>query len=227
MADSSLWNQSQLAFDEGHISDALTHTLAALKENPQDAALNYNAGNLNYRLGQFGASLAYLDHARYLAPRNKEILSAYSIAQSALFSSIGTRDLDPGATWYESLGETIPLDALTAFFSIGFFCCVYASLHRIKTGGIKKATLGVGATALFLCLTLGTGLFVFLRPKTNLAVCLEKTTLRSGPGESYLQLSVLDPGIRVRVTGKPGEWIPVRYAPNSLGWVKTSSMLLL
>jgi uncharacterized protein YgiM (DUF1202 family) len=64
------------------------------------------------------------------------------------------------------------------------------------------------------------------------AICLENQSIRSGPGEQFMELTKMEPGEKIRLLG-PSEqtntevWRQIRYMGDKIGWIRASSLLPL
>jgi hypothetical protein len=184
--------------------------------------LSFNIGNLYYRIGKYGEAVAYLERARALAPGSHEIRTALDLSTRSLLSQMGTRDLDPAAAWYERMDQHFPLPALGAVFAV--VCCISlwnSRGRRTQPSFWAAITFGLLATS---AAALG-----YLSSLSHSAVAIEASMIRSGPGETYLELSRLDAGLKVRDVddSASADWASVRYDGGKTGWVKKSTLLLL
>ena len=223
MPDStSTWNSAKTAFDEGRLQDALNQFLLLSPRDSRDAALSFNIGNIYFRLGNPSTAIAYLERAHALSPRSAEIETALELSRQALLSQTGARDLDPSAHGYERVNQVAPLPVFAAVLALA--CCLSiwkAKANRTRTWLATAFALAVASLA--------TGALAVWTNLSHQAICAETTTLRSGPADSYLELSRLDAGIKVRdvdLSAAP-DWAQVRFGPGKIGWVKKSTLLLL
>lgn len=200
----------------GHADDAAR--LSELKAHPSDTSeYHFNVGNLELRLGNPGLARAHLEKAKQMQPFSPKIDSSLRVARDSLGKVIGAERLDPATEWYNALDDRLPMRFVSGIFGIlafllsgirrergALFCFVFG-LASLVTSQIAYSHRGV--------------------------VMIEQQIIRSGPGDQFLELRRVEPGIKLRLQAEPesssSEWIQLRFSPDSTGWVKSSSVLLL
>jgi tetratricopeptide (TPR) repeat protein len=227
------WQEAQEQFKNARFADALK-TLEATPAN--EALYFYNLGTTHLKLGQVGKAVAYLEKARRIHPNDSDITYNLLLARKELSKRIGDGRLDAASSWLETLPQQIPLEeaqasvGLLAFIFIIFWFYTYLQTHKFKKSLARPtgllAVLALGITIV----TYGVQQFADLSPT---AVCLESQVIRSGPGEHFLELAHVEPGMKVRLTESTAtpeaakNWQQVRYANGQVGWIHASSLLLL
>jgi tetratricopeptide (TPR) repeat protein len=195
----------QAAFKSGNFEDALRR----LQAHPHDnGSYYYNLGTVLLKLGRVGQATAYLEKANHVQPHDVAIQQNLSIARGALSQSIGPEKLDAASSWTENLADRLRLDeirgafGLVAFIIALFWIRSYLKTRRLRETLMKPAGwLGIGALAITAALY-GVERLSSLNP---IAVCLEHTSVRSGPGESYVELAQTEAGMNLRALGPTSE----------------------
>lgn len=235
------FTQVQASFGSGKYEDALRQ----LAEHPtEDASYYYNLGTILLKLKQAGKSLAFLEKANRLHPHDSSIQQNLLIARNTLSQSLGRDRLDPSSTWLETMADRLRLDeirgalGLTAFTVALFWIRSYLKTRRLRETLLKPAGW-IGVSALFITLGLyGIERWANLNP---VAICLEHTIVRSGPGDTYFEVIQVEAGTKLRALGPTSEsllpaanpttpgtiWRQIRYSADGIGWVKASNILLL
>ena len=235
MADAGDWNEFQNLYSSGQLEPALQW----LKQHPsQTASFYYNQGTVLFRMGQFGQATAYLEKAHQLDPFNSAVEANLSLARGKLAGLIGENRVDPAGSWLDSVAPRLPTADLMSVVSVILIAAGLSLANRYRKNRMAQRTLMSAAGALSLgCLLLlfALGLVRSGTMTSPAAACLESQVVRSGPGDRFLELSRLETGAKVRLTGdtlseegNPTQvWRQVRYSPSAVGWVKASSLLLL
>lgn len=247
-ADSNLANQLvaskdfeslQAAFNSGKYEDALQQ----LRAHPEDAATYYyDLGTVLLKLNRIGEATAYLEKANHLQPRDIAIQQNLQLAQNSLAKTVGAEHLDPASSWTENLADRLRLDEIRGAFGLVCFVIAlfwirsYLKTRKLRQTLMKPAGwLGIGALALTAALY-GMERLSGMNP---VVVCLEHASVRSGPGDSYVEVSQAEAGTKLRALGPTSEtlstqttaphqlWRQVRYSQDGIGWVRASSVLLL
>ncbi len=175
----------------------------------------YNLGNLNYRLGKAGLAVAYLEKANHILPQDKEIKKALKLARNGM-PSLETPEINPDLI-------------LTGTALLCFLLSLVWILHYLRERKPRRVFSSPVGILNIVILALGIGTYAVLKhaethPK---AVCIESQIIRSGPGETFSEISRLEPGMKVEwlETGKK-EWRQIEWGGGNLGWVSESSLLL-
>jgi hypothetical protein len=248
------FNAVKSAFDTGNFDEALRQLLA----NPSDdASYNYNLGTTYLKLGKSGLALAYLEKANHLQPHDIGIQQNLKLARSSLSQAIGTEKMDPASTWSENLADNLRIDEIRgAFGLVGFVVTLFWIRSYLKTRNLRNTLLKPAG----LLGMIGLGIIACLYTVEHVAgmspaaICLNKEPIRSGPGDKYVNVTVCDAGVKIRVLGpteetaaptpsplpSPGPsaapvaadapttlWRQVRYSQDGIGWIPASSLLLL
>jgi hypothetical protein len=255
-SDARIWQDWQ---DLKNLYDSQNYE-AALKElqaHPQENShFYYNLGTIHYRLGHPGTAVAYLEKANRLAPYDPDIQYNLTLAKSVLSDSIGLSQLDPASTWTEQLADRVSLDEVRATLGLlGLIVVLLWTRAYLKTRNLKKVFIQPAGFLGLLGFGLTVGVYGVQRLGSSCppAICLEKQSIRSGPGQQFMELAQTIPGAKLRllgasapaaqptstpsalVTGDPTQpsspsseiWQQVRYSPDGIGWIKSSSLLML
>jgi hypothetical protein len=211
------FNGVKSAFDSGAYADALRQ----LQSNPSDdATYYYNLGTTLLKLGKPGQAVAYLERANRLEPHDVSIQQNLQISRTTLGHLVGTEKLDPASTWSENVADNLRLDEIRgAFGLVGFVIALfwirsYLKSRRIRQTLMKPAgIMGIGA----LLITAGLYGVERVAGMSPAAVCLDRETIRSGPGDQYVELSQCESGMKIRILGPTAEAqsAPVALVPTA------------
>jgi len=239
------WKDARALFDAGRYEDALQAFLR--QQAPESSSYYYNVGTTYYRLGRPGAALAYFEKANRLSPHDAEIRHNMALARKSVEEVTGPDLIDPASNNLEKLSDRIDLDEVRGTVGLlGLILFLFWTRTYLKTRNLKETFLKPGSIFVFIAFTITGALYLAqqvseLRPP---AVMIQKQIIRSGPGEHFVQLGVAEAGTKVRVLGpeiagsdtqnnsgaasQPGElWRQIRFSREGIGWIPTSSLLLL
>ena len=205
-----------------------SEAVGLLTQNPpadaaHSASYHYNLGTASLRAGQVGAAVAHLEKAAQLVRGNRDVQVNLELARRQLGQAIGADRLDPGASLVERFAEAWPLKLLAALLSL-----LGAGLLLWRRGDALRTITGASAWALSLIL----GLIQWGALQSPAAMALSRTPIRSGPGDTYPQVSQIEAGVKVRLldpaadnaTGNAG-WAQVRAGDDLIGWIPRDSLL--
>jgi tetratricopeptide (TPR) repeat protein len=206
----------QEAFNSGKYEAALQQLLSHPAE---DSTYYYNLGTTLLELNHVGVASAYLEKANRLNPHDVAIQQNLQLAHNALSRALGPEKLDPASSWGETLADNLRLDEIRgALGLVGFIIALFWIRSYWKTRRLRETLLqpagwlGIGALAITACLY-GLERVSAMSP---VAVCLEKTTIRSGPGNTFVEVSQAEAGSKLRALGPVATAAPSTAAPASV-----------
>lgn len=229
------WQEAQTFFQSKKYKDALDELNKHPKEN---AAYYYNIGTIYFYLNQIGLSVAYLEKANTLQLHDADIQYNLSVSRLALEKQIGAAKVDPASSWTEQVADRISLDEVRATLGLmGIIVTLLWARAYSNTRSIRKAFLEPAGLLGLLGFALTVGIYG-LQQWTAVsppAVSLSRQTIRSGPGDHYLELGQLESGTKIRLLGPSSAaqgnekeiWRQVRFSEEGIGWVRATSILPL
>lgn len=114
--------------EAGHTAEALRLYEQLARQNPQDAALLYNMGNVHLLQGDASQALAAYEQAAALAPRDADIRANLAVAQQTLGlasqPAAGPVALVAGVSSRWLTGDELALLALGAWLTLGLLVFV-------------------------------------------------------------------------------------------------------
>ena len=242
---------SPSATQESELRSRIQATRDWLTDDAQAQRLageTYNLGTTYLEEDQPGKAHEWLLFSRSLASKDATIQHNLSLAAERLGARIGKAALEPARAEWEAF---VPRSALKAALDLffGLLLCLALGLELWKRlapdakpvssntdlrSFLPKtwsmAAIGVGLAGLGV-----TQVALVESDHEAKAVLCEETVLRSGPGDSYVSLATLSPGVVLPVEsakiGKgpssQGRWLKVRHAQGELGWIPESASLPL
>ncbi|MGK5082228.1 SH3 domain-containing protein [Bdellovibrionota bacterium FG-1] len=222
------WQEAKTFYDSGNYDEAL-HSLRS--HSAESAPYFYNLGTVFFQLKQPGSALAYLEKANRISPHDPQIQSNLQLAQATLGRLIGIDRLDPASSAVESMTDRVSINEVRGTLGmLGLLVALLWLRTYLRTRKLKEALLQPAGFIALLGFALTGGLYLAQRyahahPPTYV---LEQVFVRSGPGDQFVQLSQLEAGVKLRRMGPEQEgWSQVRYSQDGIGWVRSSSLLLL
>lgn len=186
---------------------------------PGEAAKLYNLAAAEFRAGEVGKAYAHLLHARKLAPTDAEIRQNLQFVQSRLEAQ--SRAVAP-ADWQSFLPAWLT-EHPEIILTVALAVLALALLRRV---------LFALAGAAALALVLG---WLFLQwSGSERAVITAKTVLlRSGPAESFSEITSLAEGSLVSVEERKASWAKLSFqragekSKEVVGWVEETAITSL
>lgn len=244
----SSWEQFRQAYDAGRYGAALEY----LTTDPDfSASYYYNLANVHFRLGHTGRAVAYFLKADRIDPFDTDVRANLAVARKRLARTSGTADLDPASSALERLGDRVPDSLGLALASLLLVVAAWIWILRYRRLRSSPSSIrdsfcreggwaGIALTALAaIALTADQ-----VSDWAPAAAVLEAHAVRSGPGEHFLDLGRVTPGLKVRATSKAARrsisskssqgggnvsktWRQIRFGKEAVGWVPESILLFL
>ncbi|MBC7693370.1 MAG: hypothetical protein H7222_16515 [Methylotenera sp.] len=229
-------------YQSGKFEDALRVLEPQADAKKNDAAYHYNLGSIYLQLNRPSQAVIQLEWAHHLKPTDRDITKNRDLAREALAKVLGETHVDPASNPVERLDESFPLrQAAAALALLAGFLTLWTVLRNQPK---SDPAFILGCAFLLVSLFAGIGHYAATRhPGAWVQVA---DVIRSGPGSQFLELSRVEPGVKLRVSDseprenpnpkageKPGEelWMQVRFSEpketEGIGWIKVSSLLLL
>jgi|GEM_PF-804439 len=243
------WPEVHAQYQQGRFNEALQllKKIAPQQIDEANRATYYfNLGTLSYRVGDLGKAVAFLEKANRLASNNSQVQHNLSLARSAWGKSIGADRLDPGASladWWIDRTRSPKAQALFALFTFAILLMAMRRYSNLRSRSIRD--IYTDSNIVLFC-SLGIILFFMLLATTQFAgllgtrpaaISLNRQTVKTGPGERFLELTQVETGTQVRLTGisviekiENGQstlWYQVRLSQDGIGWIREADFLFL
>ncbi len=191
------------------------------------AALEYNLGNVHFRLGQLGRAILHYRRAAALDPHDATLRANLQYARQRvepLITATGQQRLARHLlVWHYDTSPAQRSNALVALTILGWGMLLLRLWQR------RAALLVAGLVAVAMSLAVATSLLVQLHydhVQPPAVVVDEPVPLRLGRGEgSDLALKQpLGPGIELRIVDRRGSWVAVELSNGQTGWLPASAV---
>jgi tetratricopeptide (TPR) repeat protein len=223
-ASTPVFTQALESFKQSDLAKSRESFLQLLTESPEDPALLYNLGLIEFTDQHPGRALAYWRKALYLRPGYAPALEGISKIEKIKKSNL------PAYSFWQK----IPLYASLSFFlglSLLFIVLTTVSAVRWRRAiklQTSKPTLTLpialsGSTLLFLSLAF---LTYSLAHYQKLGIILADTPVHSSPSQDSPALFNFNEGDEVSVFRENENWIQVQRSATALGWIKKEQLFI-
>ena len=207
-------------FQAGDFSAAADAYQKVIESDGSSAALLYNLGNSQYRLGQYGPAILSYERAKLLAPRDPDLLANLTLARKAatVFDK-GSFDprLEAVLTWL-SLNEWSWLVVGAAIW-IGVLS-VMGGVVRLSRPATRKFAAASLVFASLIILAGATALFLRRDERTRGIVLSKDAAIRLSPFEKAETIGTPGAGRIVHVGEKNGGYFYITVPGTELhGWM--------
>jgi len=193
----------------------------------RNAALEYNLGNVHFRLGELGRAIVHYRRAQRLAPSDERLAANLRYARDRVEPAIQpsgesrlTRQL---LFWHFNTSPAQRFVALGACAAAGWLLLTVWLWWR------RRAVLVLGLLGVVLALATGVSIRWQMADEAHYphaVIVADNPYLRLGRGEgSDLALKQpLGPGVELRILQERGDWIEVRLPNDQTGWLPATAV---
>ncbi|MEK7476659.1 MAG: hypothetical protein AAB152_13645 [Candidatus Coatesbacteria bacterium] len=217
--EARLFQQAGAAYEKGRFAEALAGYERLAAGGRMSAALAYNLGNTEWRLGRRGFAIRWWELARRLDPRDSDIRYNLALARSAL------QDEEPSA--WEALDRVLTVNELAWLVTVLVWLIAglagvalwrdvpWSRWRRFVLAGLPFLVV----LAAWLALRAGD----LARPWG--VVTAPAVEIRSGPGDQFPVGYSAPEGQRILLLSRRPGWVEIGVPSRSLkGWVVDSAV---
>ena len=216
----SRFEQANRQFSDGDIAGAAAIYQEILDSDGPNAAVLFNLGNCEQRLGKFGPAILAYERARLLTPRDPDLAANLALARkaAAVFEEPGLHPRLHAILNYLSLNEWSWLVAGSVLLlGVLALVCGLARLPQRWMSVSARAAAGVAVVLVFV----GAAALYLRRDEGNRGVVLsESATVRLSPFETAESLGTPGPGRIVHILKTDNGFHYVEVPATKLrGWM--------
>ena len=224
-AQQSLWAEANTKYQSGDFKGALAAYENVSGSAKETAALDYNLGNVHFRLGHKGKALLFYERALRIRPRDPDILWNIDILKSAVADRIESPSESLIVTWVRTIVDRLTINEISMILSglllgwtaIAGLTFIFPMLKPVGRG------LGLLILILFLPASVLFG-FKWLDVKDPHVVILDREIqARYGPSDRETKAFTLHEGAEAKVADESKDWFYVTLPDKNSGWVPKKS----
>lgn len=226
-----LFSNGNAAYNGGNYALAIEKYEAILEQNLHSPAVYFNLANAHYRLGNVAQSVYYFEQAKRLAPEDQAIENNSRFAQNMTRDAIEELPTTQLAQFQERLLGIFSLES----WSIITLCMLWLAiillvLYRLNSLMLYKRIFFSSAILILLCSL--TALFYTQQKYEQLQVVkgvvyVEEIAVWGEPNQRADELFLLHEGTTVEVIDDLNNWLKIKIANGSEGWIQKESLRLL
>lgn len=213
---------------KGYDSAALTYQLLIDQKNIAPEVY-YNLGNCYYKTGNIARAILNYERALKFKPGDEDINFNIRVAQLKTVDKIETVPEMFYLRWLSRFSGFLSTDQW-AYLMLAFAWCICLSLTVYLLSmysWIKRMAFMLSIIFLFLtlCSWYITQLsYVSSQVEKNAIVMSVSVYVKSSPGETNTDLFLLHEGIKVQLLDSYEDWLKIRIANGSVGWLKRADV---
>ena len=228
-AQQALITEADSAYTAEQFREAAEMYEKVLSEGYASAELYYNLGNTYFNLNNLPSAILNYERALVLAPRDADINFNLNIANSMIPDKIEVVPEIFYVRWWKSWRSSFNLHTWT-IASITVFIFLLMSIGIFFLSGsviIRKMAFWTGISAVLLSI----GFFAMTYTKYDIeskhleAIVFDPTiTIKSSPNKLGKDLFVIHEGTKVFILEEMNEWVNIKIANGSSGWMPLESI---
>lgn len=224
-----LFDEANVLYRQGHFEAAAAKYAQIEELGVANAALYYNLGNCNYRLGQIGQSILYYERALRLSPSDEDVIANLEIANQATVDKLKAPEAFALARWLRSALYSVSPSFLGRAAGVLWvaFCILVAiqlGLRRDRISPILKYGSLIAAALLVLTVS-WFGIQSWDRnDRVEAVIQVKETEVKSSPDMNSVEVFLIHEGTKVRITQTSGDWLEIVLIDGKVGWVQASAL---
>jgi len=212
-------------YAQAHYKEALSLYGKIVDEGTQSAAVYYNMGNASYKTGDKPSALLYYEKAHKISPNDADINANIRFLNAKSVDKIDEVPEFFLNSWWRSFILSLSADsfaALSICFILGasglLILYFFAYLPQLKRAAFYSSV--VFFVAGFFCIFVADRQRSYFEVRQQAIVFSSPVEIKSEPTEKSKSLFVIHDGVKVLILEHNQEWIKVRLANGSEGWMK-------
>jgi len=211
------------AYAEGEYETAIEHYLA-VAEHGKSVALHFNLGNAYFKTNQVPKAILHYERALRIDPSDADVKYNLKLANDRIKDKIeGLPELNI-TRWWKDFTLSIAVDGW-AWLSIGFMVAAIVLLLIFFLSGIRP--LRIFTFYLAIVLMLGSGFTYYqasqakqlTESETEAIILSPRVDVKGSPSQSGINVFVIHEGTKVKVIQAQEDWVNIRIASGSEGWI--------
>jgi len=218
-----IFERGNRAYDEGSFDDAVTAYDTLLRYQIEDARVEFNLGNAEFRRGNLGRAILHYERARRMEPTDRDIVGNLNYARSLRLDRVPAPERPVVVGWVVGWQDRVGPDRHAWALVVLVWCACGLLAWSLSSPERWSARYAWVLAALVVVSALvGTSWYATHEriEGHQVAVVLDELAeILAGPGENNATLATVHEGLDVEVWGERDEWIQVRLPNGVSGWV--------
>jgi tetratricopeptide (TPR) repeat protein len=219
-------------FTSGDYQNALQTWSELYNIGYRSAELNYNIGNVYFKLNNIPDAILYYERAYLLKPLDEDINYNLQIARTHVVDRFQEIPELFFIRWYNIVSLLLSSNSWAKISIASFFLTLlFVSLY-IYSSGYRQKVIGFWFAIFFLITSLSG--FAFSGRNKNLIFDSRKAIIssslvsgKSSPDNSGTDLFVLHDGTKVSIEDEVGDWYEIRLSDGNKGWIPSNTLNII
>lgn len=225
----SIYSEAEKAYSEGQYNNAIELYMQLLSLGYESANLYYNLGNACYKINDYASSILYFEKALKRDPGNPKIIHNLKVANAKIIDKIDAIPRPFYSKWPEKFRNIMNMDAWAIsglVFLMFFFIALSAHLMM---NSVRHRKISLALTIVFILFSAASaynawGHYTGIKNSRSAIIFEQTVNVRSSPDENSKDIFVIHEGTKVNITDRLGDWIEIKIANGSDGWIPYESV---
>lgn len=230
--NTALYKEANVLYKKAEYPAAIEKYELVLKSNFVSGELYYNLGNAYFKTNQFPMAILCYERAKKLMPGDEDVDFNLSIANLKIVDKIEVMPRLFIYRWADSLMNLLSFEgwAVAGVVSLFLAMLLFVLFRTTEAVGLRKLFFYSGA--LLTIFTIKVFIVANIQYKAatgeNTAIIFTPTVnVKSSPDIKGTNLFVIHDGTKVQLLDKVGEWSKIKLSDGNLGWVESSSFVVI
>jgi tetratricopeptide (TPR) repeat protein len=219
-------------FNSGDYQNALQAWSELYKTGYRSAELNYNIGNVYFKLNNIPDAILYYERACLLKPLDEDINYNLQIARTLVIDRFQEIPELFFIRWYNIASLLLSSNSWAKISIVSFILTLLFISLYIYSSRYKQKVIGFWFAIFFLIISLSG--FAFSGRNKNLIFDSRKAIIssplvsgKSSPDNSGTDLFVLHDGTKVSIEDEVGDWYEIRLSDGNKGWIPSNTLNII
>jgi len=198
----------------------------------ESAELYYNIGNAYFKSEDIANAILYFEKAKKIKPNDEDINYNLEVANSRISDKIEEIPELFFVKWWRNIKNLYCVDtwAKISVFTISFFFVLALVYFMSKNNLMRKFSFFSGIILIIL-FTISLN-FSIKKYKSTInqnegIIFTPSITVKSSPNKNSVDLFVVHEGTKIKVIDELGEWVEIKIANGSVGWLKKENLKMI
>ena len=220
------------AYADGNFEESIKLYKNVLSQGVEAPQIYFNLGNSYFKTNNIAYAILNYEKAKKLSPDDEDIIVNLKIANQKITDKVDVLPTFFIKEWQNNFVTLMPekywsILCLVLFSGAFLFLALYLSINSYVQ---KQVTFGISIILFFLSITsfaIARKQKNFLESKTDAIIISASVTVKSSPSENGNKLFIIHEGIKVTIVGSKDDWTEIKLANGNVGWLKSSSFILI
>jgi tetratricopeptide (TPR) repeat protein len=222
--NSDLIAKANDAYTQNKFNLAIESYKKVIDAGYESSELYYNLGNAYFKTKDYAPAILNYEKARKLDPSNEKIDFNIQVCNARIIDKIEELPRPFYKRWIENFRFWFSIDVWAVISVVMLFMFFFLMAVYLMANAISMRKLSFWAGIIFLMVSLVSGINAYSQYRgihnSSEGIVFEPTVnVKSSPDAGSQDLFVIHEGTKVRITDKVNNWIEVRIANGSDGWV--------